>query len=210
MKNQEKIRRRLYHYTPLRGRRYLSRTQRCNDQNKNDNLDEARFSPSFEDPLEIEEIENQIIAKLEKNPEMEYTLEQLFEFFNDGNKLFIKWGIKALTKLHSIVWRNANQGNFTWKLCVRSIADGTILGYYETFDQIKYPSEIIDVSVVFRSLASQQKSIKEIAKSKLGINSLESRGNDNLDFYELAVWDIKSALNEAYMAGYKEKSRAEK
>lgn len=41
-----------------------------------------------------------------------------------------------------------------------------------------------------------------IAKKILRIETLKSRGSDRLDFKECAVWSLKSALKEAFKAGY--------
>ena len=46
--------------------------------------------------------------------------------------------------------------------------------------------------------------IERIARTVLGIETLESRNLDRLDFYELGVWTLKTALEEAYDAGKKE------
>ena len=46
--------------------------------------------------------------------------------------------------------------------------------------------------------------LNEIAKQTLGMSTLESRNNDHLDFYDLSVWQIKQALEEAYKAGGKD------
>ena len=43
----------------------------------------------------------------------------------------------------------------------------------------------------------------EIAKKHLGLETLEARGSDSLDFKENAVWSIKKSLEEAFYAGYK-------
>lgn len=43
--------------------------------------------------------------------------------------------------------------------------------------------------------------IAAIAAEKLGINTLETRSSDALDFHELAAWQIKEALEAAYRAG---------
>lgn len=43
--------------------------------------------------------------------------------------------------------------------------------------------------------------IGEIAASVFGMETLESRKMDNLDFHELPVWEIKKALEQAFMAG---------
>lgn len=49
--------------------------------------------------------------------------------------------------------------------------------------------------------------IEAIAKRVLGVQTLEKRWNDDLDFYDLAVWNIKEALEEAYKLGF---SKAQK
>ena len=41
-----------------------------------------------------------------------------------------------------------------------------------------------------------------IAKHGLGIETLETRKTDSLDFYDLSVWSIKDALKAAYENGY--------
>ena len=43
--------------------------------------------------------------------------------------------------------------------------------------------------------------IKEIARNRLFLETLESRDSDILDFHSLPVWQIKEALTEAYEAG---------
>lgn len=43
--------------------------------------------------------------------------------------------------------------------------------------------------------------ILEIAYQHLGMQSLETANNDGLDFHDLAVWNIRSALEAAYKAG---------
>jgi hypothetical protein len=40
-----------------------------------------------------------------------------------------------------------------------------------------------------------------IAKEALGIETLETRRSDDLDFYDLSVWQIQEALKAAYAAG---------
>ena len=42
--------------------------------------------------------------------------------------------------------------------------------------------------------------IKQIAKC-MGIETLETRHSDDMDFHDLAVWNIKKALEAAYKAG---------
>ena len=43
--------------------------------------------------------------------------------------------------------------------------------------------------------------IAAIASEILGIEALEARNSDRLDFHEVAVWQIAKALTNAYAAG---------
>ncbi len=43
--------------------------------------------------------------------------------------------------------------------------------------------------------------LEEIAKGCLGISTLNTRNSDRLDFHEIAVWNLKQALQLAYTAG---------
>ena len=43
--------------------------------------------------------------------------------------------------------------------------------------------------------------IAKIAAEHLAVFSLKSANNDDKDFHELAVWQIKSALEAAFKAG---------
>ncbi len=43
--------------------------------------------------------------------------------------------------------------------------------------------------------------IQQIAREELGLETLDARHSDQLDFHELAVWQIKKALLKAYEAG---------
>ena len=53
--------------------------------------------------------------------------------------------------------------------------------------------------------ASRQSSadarLAEIARTTLGLETLDTRRSDSLDFHDLAVWQIKQALHAAYEAG---------
>lgn len=49
------------------------------------------------------------------------------------------------------------------------------------------------------------KIIAKIAKDILGIDTLETRRNDSLDFHDVSVWCIKEALEKAYTEGLKNK-----
>lgn len=48
--------------------------------------------------------------------------------------------------------------------------------------------------------------LENIAKKHLCIETLEVRNSDNLDFYNVSVWSIKEALEEAYIQGQKSQS----
>jgi len=47
----------------------------------------------------------------------------------------------------------------------------------------------------------QKEEVQKIAKLTLGIETLETRNMDDLDFYQLSVYSIKKALYQAYLAG---------
>ena len=48
---------------------------------------------------------------------------------------------------------------------------------------------------------------QRIARETLNLETIETRNSDSQDFHDLAVWQIKAALEQAYAAGYK-KGRA--
>lgn len=43
--------------------------------------------------------------------------------------------------------------------------------------------------------------LADIAREKLGFETLATRGSDSLDFHDVAVWSVKAALETAYRAG---------
>lgn len=47
----------------------------------------------------------------------------------------------------------------------------------------------------------ETKIARQIAKTVLGIESLEVRNSDSLDFHDLSVSQIKEALEKAYIVG---------
>ena len=49
--------------------------------------------------------------------------------------------------------------------------------------------------------AKREAALAEIARDVLGIETLETRKSDDLDFHDLAVWTIETALKVAYEAG---------
>lgn len=46
-----------------------------------------------------------------------------------------------------------------------------------------------------------EEKIRNIARDRLHINTLETRKLDSLDFHDVAVWSVKAALTDAYLAG---------
>ena len=40
-----------------------------------------------------------------------------------------------------------------------------------------------------------------IAQKHLGVDTLDTRNSDRLDFHDVSVWEIKEALRAAFMAG---------
>lgn len=62
-----------------------------------------------------------------------------------------------------------------------------------------------------RRLAQAQKdaTLLQIAGQLLGLDTLETRNSDSLDFREQAVWNIKAALEAAYEAGREASNREE-
>lgn len=51
------------------------------------------------------------------------------------------------------------------------------------------------------------KELDRIARDVLGLDTLETRKSDRLDFHDLAVWKIREALADAYLAGMKDSAR---
>lgn len=49
--------------------------------------------------------------------------------------------------------------------------------------------------------AADQELLAKIALEELGLETLETRSSDSLDFHDTAVWSIKSALERAFAAG---------
>lgn len=50
------------------------------------------------------------------------------------------------------------------------------------------------------------KTLAEIAKQVLNIETLATRKMDSLDFHDIAVWQLRAALEAAYRAGAASKS----
>ena len=52
-----------------------------------------------------------------------------------------------------------------------------------------------------------QQTLEKIARRRLGMDSLETRRSDRLDFHDVAVWNILAALQDAYEAGKAEAAK---
>ena len=52
--------------------------------------------------------------------------------------------------------------------------------------------------------------LTQIAQTKLGIESLETRQSDSLDFHDVAVWCLRDALEAAFNAGVEQGRKATK
>ena len=52
--------------------------------------------------------------------------------------------------------------------------------------------------------------LTQIAQSNLGIETLETRKSDSLDFHDVAVWCLRDALEAAFNAGVEQGRKAAK
>ena len=52
--------------------------------------------------------------------------------------------------------------------------------------------------------------LTQIAQSKVGIETLETRKSDSLDFHDVAVWCLREALEAAFNAGLEQGRKAAK
>jgi hypothetical protein len=49
--------------------------------------------------------------------------------------------------------------------------------------------------------AAPEELLRELVRRHFHIDTLETRDRDSLDFHEVAVWSVRTALEEAYRAG---------
>ena len=52
--------------------------------------------------------------------------------------------------------------------------------------------------------------LTQIAQSKLGLETLETRRSDSLDLHDVAVWGLREALEAAFNAGLEQGRKAAK
>ena len=57
-------------------------------------------------------------------------------------------------------------------------------------------------------MAYTDKVLEGIAKKNFNVDTLQTRNSDSLDFHDVAIWSIKSALEEAFLAGQLSKSQS--
>ena len=62
------------------------------------------------------------------------------------------------------------------------------------------------MNVIAQIINLQEKALlrkltKIATKNFSNVETLETRNSDSLDFHDIAVWDLKKALEEAYEAG---------
>jgi hypothetical protein len=50
--------------------------------------------------------------------------------------------------------------------------------------------------------------LTQIAQQHLGIETLQTRRSDSLDFHDVAVWCVRDALEVAFKAGFEEGRKA--
>ena len=52
-----------------------------------------------------------------------------------------------------------------------------------------------------RGFGSEKIRAKALLQKHLGVDTLDTRNSDRLDFHEVSVWEVKEALQAAFMAG---------
>jgi hypothetical protein len=50
--------------------------------------------------------------------------------------------------------------------------------------------------------ADLDRRLEALARRVLGIETLKKRNSDSLDFHDVAVWQVKAALEQAFALGY--------
>ena len=51
-------------------------------------------------------------------------------------------------------------------------------------------------------MTTQRQTLEGIARKHFSVDTLETQNSDSLDFHDVAIWNIKQALLDAYRAGY--------
>jgi hypothetical protein len=55
--------------------------------------------------------------------------------------------------------------------------------------------------------AKPNATLEKVARETLGLETLEPRHSDRLDFHDLSVWQIQKALQAAFAAGQQSKAK---
>ena len=53
-------------------------------------------------------------------------------------------------------------------------------------------------------MSHKEEQLAAVAKEVFGVESLETKNRDSEDFHEVAVWDLKQALEKAFQLGVEE------
>lgn len=77
------------------------------------------------------------------------------------------------------------------------------LGLHGEWVGFKAAAKIHGVNEEDGTEKANEQIIQKIAADHLSIDNLETRNSDSLDFHEVSVWGIKSALQAAFDAGRK-------
>ncbi len=59
----------------------------------------------------------------------------------------------------------------------------------------------VAMKIQTRTEPKARKTIETIARDHLQVPTLDTRRSDSLDFHEVAVWQLREALEAAYQAG---------
>lgn len=72
-------------------------------------------------------------------------------------------------------------------------------GWRKSFEKSIY--EVTGKRIISKKPATKNDIFTQIAKQHLNLETLEERKSDSLDFKEVAVWNVKAALEAAFEAG---------
>lgn len=140
---------------------------------------------------------------------------------SDNNHLSIETDNESLSIIdfvekngtYTFTYRYSVKKGKSWKMLALSKYMFTDANIRESLCQYAYWLDThTSLNDLKRSTADSMKAVKEgklsvdkglenIANSVLGIETLETRNSDDLDFHEVSVWGLKEALMQAYTMG---------
>lgn len=140
---------------------------------------------------------------------------------SDNNHLSIETDNESLSIIdfvekngtYTFTYRYSVKKGKSWKMLALSKYMFTDANIRESLCQYAYWLDThTSLNDLKRSTADSMKAVKEgklsvdkglenIANSVLGIETLETRNSDGLDFHEVSVWGLKEALMQAYTMG---------